>query len=244
MSPRRRPRSGRPRCRCRGPQRGSVRAIDRPILACAGPAATNSRNSSRLVRAASSSDGAPAHASAVDDVVDERQVALLHDPAAAAGPLPASPRRWSTMNVVSSRYRVIGSTHRSRSSARSRTHPRDDVLAGRPEGVVLPGPSGLLDHLTEVVSPELRPERLGHVPAPSALAREMIDLVHELLREQQVRAHVHAHTMAHGDAHVKRFRRGASCRSRRSGCPRGRPGSRSRRPGAACPSGSRSRRGP
>src|SRR5258705_13423482 len=76
----------------------------------------------------------------------------------------------------------------------ARAHPLDDLLRGGPLWVVLGSKDSrrLCDHLLEPVSSESRLERLGDVPAPAPWTREMIDLVDEVLRQQQIRAYVHA----------------------------------------------------
>jgi len=48
------------------------------------------------------------------------------------------------------------------------------------------------------IPPELPRQRLRHIAAPSTWAGDLIDGFHQLLWEHQVRAHIHAHMVAHG----------------------------------------------
>jgi hypothetical protein len=138
------------------------------------------------------------------DVADERLVAVVDD-----GCKSVDSHRV-TAEVIDNKRRIeeipqgSGLRSRVRHLSAARADPFDDLLRGRELGIVGGGPgSGRpIDHLAESVTFEPRPKGLSHVAAPAARASKVIDLIDEFLREQQICAHVHAHTLAHDRGEV------------------------------------------
>jgi len=63
-------------------------------------------------------------------------------------------------------------------------------------------PKDRSQNLLQVVAAQARRHRLGHVPAAVAGPGDPVHLGDELGWEHQVRAHGHAHTIAHAGDHV------------------------------------------
>lgn len=77
--------------------------------------------------------------------------------------------------------------------------------------MVLPGTCGLARSDHQAITPKLARDRICDVTAATAWAGHFIDAGHELVRKQQVRAHIHAHTIAHACVALRRSRRRARC---------------------------------
>ena len=128
-------------------------------------------------------------------------------------PRPAAPNRSRAAGiapeVVDDERRVEDQVHRCPpgpgsvcSSAASRTQSTtssevDQRGGPRPDG---PEPSRLTAFLRRV-APDLSREGFGDVAAATARAGDLVDRLDQLLGQHQVRAHIHAHTIAHGRAH-------------------------------------------
>lgn len=66
--------------------------------------------------------------------------------------------------------------------------------------MVLPGPSGFASGDLQAVTPKLARDRICDIAAATARTGHFIDACHEFLREQKVRAYIHAHMIAHDRA--------------------------------------------
>ena len=84
--------------------------------------------------------------------------------------------------------------------------PVDDIVGCRPVRVVRDqeGSEGGFECLTLPVAPDLSRQGLGHVSAATAWAGNLVDRFDQLRGQDQVRAHIHAHTIAHGRAPSRR----------------------------------------
>ena len=72
--------------------------------------------------------------------------------------------------------------------------------------MVAPDAGGSLDRRHPLVTAKALANGLCHVPAPASRTRDPVELLYQVLRKQQIRAHSHAHSIAHTGWRGKRRR--------------------------------------
>lgn len=68
--------------------------------------------------------------------------------------------------------------------------------------MVSPGTCRCVNNISQSIPPQSRLDGLGDITAAATSAGPLVDLRDELLRQHQVCAHIHAHTIAHSSGGV------------------------------------------